>query len=91
MRVWLIAQKVVMLGKETNTPMYQLYTQTKKHYAEAVHDRPCVRCGPAGKPAQPGSPISDGHRHARAIRKVAKEILKDLWKEARRIYQEDGS
>jgi len=40
---------------------------------------PCVRCGPSGKPALPGSDWSAGHRHADALRVTAKEILKGLW------------
>lgn len=34
----------------------------------------------AGRPA----PLSDGHMHARAMRKVSKAILRDLWAEARK-------
>jgi hypothetical protein len=33
-----------------------------------------------------GTPLSPGHQHARAVRIVAKEILKDLWIEARNLY-----
>lgn len=29
---------------------------------------------------------SDGHRHNHALRRVAKEILKELWREARRLH-----
>lgn len=46
-----------------------------------------VRCGPAGKPAPEGSPLSDGHKHARAIRITAKAILRDLWIESRGLYE----
>lgn len=31
------------------------------------------------------SPLSDGHKHARALRAVAKAVLRDLWREARRL------
>jgi hypothetical protein len=47
---------------------------------DRVHADKCVRCGPSGKPAQPGSPWSDAHKHADALRIVGKEILRDLWK-----------
>lgn len=30
--------------------------------------------------------ITDGHKHNRALRAVSKEILRDLWREARRIH-----
>lgn len=43
--------------------------------------------GPAGKPAPTGSPLSTGHQHARALRLVAKTVLRDLWREARRIHE----
>lgn len=54
----------------------------------AVHQMPCIRCGPAGKPAPAGSPLSDGHKHARALRAVAKAVLKNMWREARAFHPE---
>lgn len=33
---------------------------------------------------------SDGHKHNHALRRVAKEILKDLWREARRLRSSSG-
>ena len=68
------------------SPYRAVYDDTRAKYADATHQHPCARCGPKGKPAQPGTPLSDGHKHARALRNVAKEILKDLWREARRIH-----
>lgn len=71
------------------TPYGQVYLDGRIHYANAVHRQPCRQCGPKGKPAEPGSPLSDGHKHARARRLVAKGrnghpgILLDLWKQAR--------
>lgn len=62
----------------------------REKYADAKHPADCVRCGPKGKPALAGSDLSDGHKHARAIRLTAKEILKDLWIESRDIYQEQS-
>jgi hypothetical protein len=79
-RAWLIAGSCVKSGGHYR----EVYDQAKLRYADAVHTGECVRCGPAGKPAQPDSPISDGHRHARALRAVSKEVLKDLWRESRR-------
>jgi hypothetical protein len=71
-----------------------IYREMKVHYADAVHNRECRQCGPSGKPALPGSPISDGHRHSRALRKATKELLRDLWVESRRqhgvLNNEDG-
>jgi hypothetical protein len=63
-----------------------LYDQGRIKYADAIHHHECKRCGPRGKPAPQGSPLSDGHKHARARRLVARAVLKDLRREARRIH-----
>lgn len=57
-----------------------IYDDAREQYADRVHATDCVRCGPSGKPALVGSPWSKGHQHAAALRKVAKEILRDLWR-----------
>lgn len=49
---------------------------------DRVHASECVRCGPSGKPAPAGSPWSNAHKHADALRIVGKEVLRDLWKAA---------
>lgn len=67
------------------SPYRDTYDAGRAKYAEAVHAHACERCGPSGKPAPIGSPLSDGHKHARAMRLVAKAILRDLWVEARRL------
>lgn len=83
-RCWLIAQSIVKVGG----PKYRdLYSATKAKYTDAVHTSPCVRCGPAGKPAQPGTPLSKGHIDARARRAVAKKVLKELWRESKRLHE----
>jgi hypothetical protein len=60
-------------------PYRRIYDEGRQRYADAVHEAPCKRCGPAGRPAPAGSPLSDAHRHARALRFVSKAVLKDLW------------
>lgn len=85
MRTFLIAESCI---KNRESPYRSAYDATRQKYAGAVHAAECIRCGPKGKPAPVGSPLSDGHKHARALRAVAKEILKDLWREARRIHEE---
>lgn len=89
-RAWLIATSCVKSGGYYR----EVYDRAKLKYANAVHTHECIRCGPSGKPAQIGSPISDGHRHARALRAVAKKVLQDLWRESRRMHgildNEDG-
>lgn len=58
----------------------KVYDIARDHYMDRVHQAECVRCGPRGKPAAEGSPWSKGHQHGAALRKVAKEILRDLWR-----------
>lgn len=80
-RAWLIAGSCVKTGGDGH--YRAIYDKSRAHYADAVHTGVCVRCGPSGKPAQPGSPLNDGHKHGRALRAIAKELLRDLWVEAR--------
>ncbi len=84
MRAYLIAESCV---KVRHSPFRKVYDDTRTKYADAVHKVPCVRCGPKGKPAVVGSPLSDGHKHARALRAVAKEVLRELWRESKRLHE----
>lgn len=68
--------------KQKASPFRLVYEQARLDYADKLHSVECVRCGPSGNPAQPGTPWSAGHQHAAALRKVGKEILRDLWKVA---------
>jgi hypothetical protein len=89
-RTWLIATSIVKAGG----PYRDVYDATKMKYAEATHHAACVRCGPAGKPAEAGSPLSKAHIHARGLRAISKAVLKGIWIEARRIHvesEEDGA
>lgn len=85
MRLWLIASKTVMVGH--GGPYRAIYDEGRLKYADAVHAEECKRCGPKGKPAQPDSPLSAAHQHARAIRLIAKAILRDLWTAAKNIHE----
>lgn len=82
MRAWNIAGSMLKAGNREAYDKRKAVTEGRMHAAE------CVRCGPAGHPAQPGTPWSDGHRHADALRVMSKELLKELWREARRIHLE---
>lgn len=84
MRCYLVAVSIVKAGG----PYREVYDAARARYDGAVHDTECKRCGPAGKPAQPGSPISAGHAHGRALRAVSKAVLRDLWREAKRLHEE---
>lgn len=79
MRAYLVAESCI---KKSTSPYRPVYDAARAKHAEAVHDEPCPRCGPVGKPAPSGSPLSAGHQHARALREVAKAVLKDLWRAA---------
>jgi hypothetical protein len=82
MRAFLVAESCV---KQRGSPYRKVYDDARAKYAGTAHDEPCVRCGPQGKPAPAGSPLSLGHQHARALRVVAKAVLRDMWREAVRI------
>lgn len=81
-RAWLVATSIVKSGG----PYRDVYDAAKAKYEGATHSALCVRCGPAGKPAQVGSPLSKGHVHARGLRAVAKDVLRELWREAERLH-----
>jgi len=87
-RAFLMAQSCV---KAASGHYREVYDDARAQYSEALHPSDCARCGPAGEPALAGSPLSLGHQHARALRRVAKEILRDLWLEARAAHRVDVS
>jgi len=68
-----------MCMKQRTSPYRLVYEQSRESTADKLHTVECVRCGPSGKPAQPGTPWSAGHQHAHALRITGKEILRDLW------------
>lgn len=84
-RTWLIATSC--LKQPAGTRYRDIYDLTRIKYADAVHQTDCVRCGPAGKPAPAGSPLSLGHQHARGLRAISKALLADMWREAKRIHE----
>lgn len=80
MRAFNIAESMLKAGNR------ETYDKRKAITEGRLHAAPCVRCGPSGKPAPAGSPWSDAHRHADALRVTAKAVLRDLWREAKRLY-----
>lgn len=82
-RAWLISNSIIKAGG----PYRKVYDAAKEKYADGVHAEECKRCGPSGKPAQPGSPLSKAHIHARGLRAISKAVLKDLWIEAKRLHE----
>ncbi|MDQ6524286.1 hypothetical protein RB608_11775 [Nocardioides sp. LHD-245] len=101
-RVWLISCAVLKSGggeqKATAVPvstvlapsLAAVYYRRKAATVGRAHAADCVRCGPSGKPALVGTPWSDAHRHADALRVLGKTILRDLWIEARRIHESEN-
>lgn len=68
-----------------------VYDTGRAKYASAVHAVECVRCGPKGKPALIGSPLSPAHQDARALRLVMKEVLKDVWRAAKDHHERENA
>lgn len=87
MRARLISESIIKCGG----PYREGYDKGREKYTDATHAIECKRCGPTGKPAQPGSALSDGHKHARALRLVSKAVLRDLWREAKRLHEGGAS
>lgn len=86
-RAYLISASCVK--QRPGTPWRDLYDQSRAKYADSVHATDCVRCGPAGRPAKAGTPLSAGHQHARALRIMSKELLKQMWLESKRLHEEN--
>lgn len=89
-RVYLIAAQFVRTigDAERNaprSPYRDIYEEWRERYAEKTHEASCVRCGPSGHPALPGSPWSKAHQMAAAIRNTGKVFLEDIWVEATRL------
>lgn len=103
MRVYLIAEKCVMntgepyvitKGKRAGQTVQcarsqyrDIYDKRKENTIGRVHAALCYRCGPKDHPAKPGTPWSDAHRHADALRIVSKRILRDMWRESKRLHE----
>ena len=97
-RLWLIACAVLKAGggeekateladnQSTHASLAAVYYHRKNATVGREHANDCVRCGPSGKPALAGSPWSDAHRHADALRVLGKTILRELWIEAKRLH-----
>lgn len=76
-RAYLIAESCMKAGGDYR----KLYDARKKLTEGRIHAGPCPQCHNA-------EIWRDGHRHADALRVVAKEVLRDLWCEARRLHEE---
>lgn len=93
--VHLLAENVVKAQVRKGEAIGELgavYLATKERYRSRGHNGPCpgghsmvagkvvrVRCKVDGRYADEGDPFQDSHLHAIALRKLGKEILRDLW------------
>lgn len=85
----LVSHTVHIEGECTCSRYRLLYDAQKSKYAGTVHPTECHGCTPKGKPpAEVGSPRKPAHVDAIAVRALAKEILRDMWHEARRLHEE---
>jgi hypothetical protein len=66
--------------KQPGTRYDRVYRAAREEYAGRVHAGPCPQCKGS---SEAGQPWRDGHQHAAALRRVAKEILRDLWEAGR--------
>jgi len=82
MRLYLVSLSCMKSGG----PWREVYDFRRKATADRIHTLPCVRCGPSGHPAQPGSPWSAGHQMADALRIAGKEILRAMYVEAKKLH-----
>jgi len=60
------------------SPYGDLYDKLREEVADKEHSVECRRCGPSGKPKQPGTPWNPGHQMAHALRLVGKQMLADI-------------
>ena len=80
-RSYCIAESMLKAGNR------EVYDRARASKAGFVHDGPCQICAGKGKPAGSaiGTPWKDGHAHAHALRVTAKDMLKELFLEAKRV------
>jgi len=72
--------------KQPGSKYEQVYRRAREDYEGRVHADKCPQCKGSSEPGQPWRP---GHQHGAALRKVAKEILRDLWEAAREAHHQE--
>jgi len=83
MRVYLVAEACLKAGG----PYAGVYRAAREKYEDAVHTVDCAQCGSKGKSKAAGTPLNPAHQHARAMRILMKEILRDLWVASRDLHE----
>lgn len=81
-RLFIIAERCKVTGKQSGSKYRDIYDNRKAETEGKRHTTACAQC----KHAEPGDPWKDGHREADALRITGKEILRDLWLEARKYH-----
>lgn len=70
------------------SPWRVIYDEAKAKYVGSVHSEECHRCTGKGQPpAEVGSPRKPAHIDQMAIRVATKALLKELWREAKRLHE----
>lgn len=87
MRAFLIAESCV---KGTG-PYRAVYDEARAKYAEETYTQEYLDNVPHKAGLVAGDTLTLGHQHARALRAVAKEVLRDLWIEAKRAHEANAS
>jgi hypothetical protein len=73
------------------SPYRVIYDEAKAKYAGTAHSSECHRCTGKGQPpADIGSPRKAAHVDQMAIRYATKILLRDLWREAKRLHDLPG-
>jgi len=82
-QLYLIATGLLKSGirsKEPVTDWGEMYVRMREKYADRIHSAACAPCH-----AKAGDAWKPGHQHMAALRKMEKELLKAMWREARRL------
>ena len=82
-QLYLIATGLLKSGiraGEPISPWGEFYVAARQRYAERIHEEPCAPCH-----ASAGDPWKPGHQHMAALRLMEKELLKEMWKEDRKL------
>lgn len=73
------------------SPYRVIYDEAKAKYVGSIHSAECPRCSGKGKlPAEVGSPRKAAHIDQMAVRYATKILLKNLWREAKRLHELPG-
>lgn len=89
-RAFLIAEACMKAHSRYPNPYGAAYYARKEATEGRAHIVGCQVCSGVGKPAETaiGVPWRDGHRHTDALRLAAKALLRDMWRQAKRLHEQ---